>query len=112
MPEEVELKLVCQECGREADEGYLPGDRCVRLVRERPRGPWVHCDGRLEMEGQMKKRTKAVPVRLDYAKDWCGYCQTKTKVKRTDLEEAEFEFWECKKCKLIEEYRKQECIYE
>ena len=54
----------------------------------------------------MKKRTKAVPIKLDQAKDWCGYCQTKTKVKRTDLEEAEFEFWECKKCRLIEEYRK------
>ena len=48
--DEIEPRLVCQDCGRTADPGYTIDDRCVRLVRLRPRGPWIQCEGRLENE--------------------------------------------------------------
>jgi len=64
-------------------------------------GTWV--SGR---KMKKKKKVELVPQVLSVAKEWCAYCQFKSRVKRKELEGMEFEFWECKKCKLIEEFRK------
>ena len=53
-----------------------------------------------------KKLSKALPQALDQAKEWCGYCGKKTRARRPELDSDDFEFWECVKCKLIDEYRK------
>ena len=55
---------------------------------------------------QMKKKIGLVPQVLSVAKEWCEYCKNKSRVRRKELEGMEFEFWECAKCKLIEEFRK------
>ena len=53
-----------------------------------------------------KKKVGLVPQVLSAAKEWCEYCKSKSRIRRKELEGMEFEFWECKKCKLIEEFRK------
>lgn len=53
-----------------------------------------------------KKLSKAIPQVLEQAKEWCGYCKKKSRSQREDLVSYDFEYWECQKCKLIDEYRK------
>lgn len=54
--EEEPLRPICQDCGQEAVVGYVAGDtRCARMIRRRPRGPWVYCYGRLRLDNEEEK---------------------------------------------------------